>query len=74
MLSVALRSADSELIPVEIAVDSDAVEPFSDERAVDVEVDSDATVLLAAPASVPDDFSSLDPSFRFVTTSLLRRK
>ncbi|VWC26018.1 ATPase [Burkholderia territorii] len=36
---------DSELIPVEVDVDSELIELVADDRPVDVEVDSEATLL-----------------------------
>ncbi|WP_311768793.1 hypothetical protein, partial [Burkholderia sp. Bp9099] len=45
-LLVELRPVDSELIPVEVEVDSEPIELFADDRPVDVEVESDATELL----------------------------
>ncbi|WP_185737861.1 hypothetical protein, partial [Burkholderia stagnalis] len=44
-LSVELRPVDSELMPVEVDVDSDAIELVAVEMPVDVEVDSEATEL-----------------------------
>ncbi|WP_310722268.1 hypothetical protein, partial [Burkholderia pseudomultivorans] len=45
VLSVELRPVESELIPVEVDVESDVIELLADDRPVDVEVDSEATVL-----------------------------
>ncbi|WP_279608355.1 hypothetical protein, partial [Burkholderia ambifaria] len=45
-LLVELRPVDSELMPVEVDVESDVIELFADDRPVDVEVDSDVTELL----------------------------
>ncbi|WP_347027409.1 hypothetical protein ABEG10_19825 [Burkholderia cenocepacia] len=41
-----LRPVDSELMPVEVDVDSDEIELLADERPVDVEVESDVTECL----------------------------
>ncbi|WP_330997128.1 hypothetical protein, partial [Burkholderia stagnalis] len=41
VLSVVLRPVDSELMPVEVDVDSDVIELAADEMPVDVEVDSE---------------------------------
>ncbi|SFW89473.1 hypothetical protein SAMN03159384_06823, partial [Burkholderia sp. NFACC33-1] len=38
-----LRPVDSELMPVEVEVESDEIELLADERPVEVEVDSDVT-------------------------------
>ncbi|WP_279610408.1 hypothetical protein, partial [Burkholderia territorii] len=46
VLLVELRPVDSELMPVEVDVESDAIELLADARPVDVEVDSEATELL----------------------------
>ncbi|WP_179094547.1 hypothetical protein, partial [Burkholderia pseudomallei] len=40
-----LKPVDSELMPVEVDVDSEAIELVADERPVDVEVDSDVRLL-----------------------------
>nr|WP_232449624.1 hypothetical protein [Burkholderia ubonensis] len=45
VLSVELRPVDSELIPVEVDVDSDVIALVTVEIPVDVEVDNEATVL-----------------------------
>ncbi|WP_175692024.1 hypothetical protein, partial [Burkholderia anthina] len=45
MLSVELRPVDRELMPVEVDVESELIELVADERPVDVEVESEATVL-----------------------------
>jgi hypothetical protein len=45
VLLVELRPVDSELMPVEVEVDSDVIELVADDRPVDVEVDSEATEL-----------------------------
>ncbi|WP_310731505.1 hypothetical protein, partial [Burkholderia pseudomultivorans] len=45
VLSVELRPVESELIPVEVDVESDVIELLAEDRPVDVEVDSEATVL-----------------------------
>ncbi|WP_425542682.1 hypothetical protein, partial [Burkholderia sola] len=44
-LSVELRPVDSELMPVEVDVDSDVMELLADDRPVEVEVDSDVMEL-----------------------------
>ncbi|WP_049109310.1 hypothetical protein, partial [Burkholderia cenocepacia] len=46
-LFVELRPVDSELMPVEVEVESDVIELLADERPVDVEDDNDVTELLA---------------------------
>ncbi|HDR8993973.1 TPA: hypothetical protein QDA93_006707, partial [Burkholderia vietnamiensis] len=46
MVTTVLRPVDSELMPVEVDVDSDVIELLADDRPVDVDVDSEATVLL----------------------------
>ncbi|CAG9190444.1 hypothetical protein BVI2075_1520002 [Burkholderia vietnamiensis] len=53
--SVVLRPVDSELIPVEVDVDSDVIELVADDRPVDVEVDSDVTVLSVVLRPVDSD-------------------
>nr|WP_157653143.1 hypothetical protein [Burkholderia ubonensis] len=48
VLSVELRPVDSELIPVEVDVDSDVIALFAVEMPVDVEVDSESIAVLVA--------------------------
>ncbi|WP_311768353.1 hypothetical protein, partial [Burkholderia sp. Bp9016] len=43
--SVELKPVDNELMPVEVDVDNELIELVADERPVDVEVESEATVL-----------------------------
>ncbi|WP_279596673.1 hypothetical protein, partial [Burkholderia pseudomallei] len=45
LLLVVLRPVESEPMPVEVDVDSEAIELVADERPVDVEVDSEARLL-----------------------------
>ncbi|CAJ9460373.1 chromosome segregation ATPase [Burkholderia pseudomallei] len=45
LLSVVDRPVESEPIPVDVEVDSEAIELVAELRPVDVEVDSEATVL-----------------------------
>ncbi|MDR8849827.1 hypothetical protein FEP99_02847 [Burkholderia pseudomultivorans] len=61
VLFVELRPVDSEPIPVEVEVESDAMELLADDRPVDVEVDSEVTVLLVELSPVDSDaISPLD--------------
>ncbi|WP_063902562.1 hypothetical protein [Burkholderia ubonensis] len=57
---VELRPVDSELIPVEVDVDSEAIELFADERPVDVDDDSDVTELLVELRPVDNELMPVD--------------
>ena len=57
---VELRPVDSELMPVEVDVESELIELLADERPVDVEVDSDVTELLVELRPVDNELMPVE--------------
>ncbi|HEM7909016.1 TPA: hypothetical protein U2L38_005984, partial [Burkholderia multivorans] len=55
-----LRPVDSELMPVEVDVDSELIELVADDRPVDVEVDSEATELLVELSPVESELMPVE--------------
>ncbi|WP_308412732.1 hypothetical protein, partial [Burkholderia thailandensis] len=55
LLSVVDRPVESEPMPVDVEVDSEAIELFAELRPVEVDVESDATVLSVVESPVESD-------------------
>ncbi|WP_198364340.1 hypothetical protein, partial [Burkholderia ubonensis] len=59
VLFVVDSPVDSDVMPVEVDVESDTIELVADEMPVDAEVDSDVTVLLVVDKPVDSELTPL---------------